>query len=101
MAKHIQVQLDTAPACLYLADFTNAHDLSEYLKSHPQWEKIHDRVLSEYRQPWVALVWRGYKPGLTAEQDVMLDIYGVTLITPVEAQEMRFTLKSSSFINRN
>lgn len=101
MALHFQTPtFDEAPARMFLENFDSPKVLHEWMQQHTQWLPIHDRVMSEFRSPLIALAWRGYRPGLVAEKDFPLAIYGVTIITPVEAQDMIYQKKKESFINQ-
>lgn len=88
MAQVFKTDNQVGVACLFFVDIHDAKTLSEWLKRHRQWRSLHDQVMASYRQPLVALPWRGYTPGDIAEHDTMLDIFGVTLLTPREARDM-------------
>lgn len=101
MAIHFKTpRFEEAPACLYFEDLYTAKDIHVYLESHPNWKPLHDRVLAEFHTPLVALIWQGYIPRMPQAPDKMLEVYGVTLLTPTEVGEMIYAKKSQSFLNR-
>lgn len=94
MATHFHwPPFEEAPACLYLEVFFDKADLHEFMLTHKPWSPLHDRVINEFRSPLVALAWKGYKPGLVAEKDVPVNIFGITILTPLEFREMQHGIR--------
>jgi len=86
----------------WYADFLDPLQLSLYLKRHPLLCDIHDAVMAEFHKPMIALVWECYRPESDpTKKEKYLQIFGVDIISPAEAVEMRYTVKSQSFINKN
>ena len=103
MAKHFWTpRLEDMPTCLYLDDIRDPNILSRELRRRPQWAPIADAVMAEFHKPFIALLWRGYIPSNDgiAEHDKMVDIFGVTIISPQEAYEMRYGIHANSFLNK-
>lgn len=95
-------RLEEMPAQLFLDDIRDPNTLSTELRRRPQWAPLADQVMAEFHKPFIALVWRGYIPSNDgiAEHDKMVDIFGVTIISPAEAYEMRYTVHANSFLNK-
>lgn len=88
MTEILNEKYDRPAAKMYVYAFSNVEDLENYLKRHPVYANIADRVVKSMQRGYVALPWRGYKDAGNAANAIAQESYGVDIITPVEFSAM-------------